>query len=108
MFLLPLAIGRSAVGIIISPLVSLMDQQVYIYNTQFVYPEFRQLMLCYQVKQLSDVGVSAVRASIHDMSDIAKAKYRFGMVMYTCTRNCGLLIIVENCSVSVTRVASAT
>lgn len=29
MFLLPLAIGGSAAGIIISPLVSLMDQQVY-------------------------------------------------------------------------------
>ena len=36
-------------------------------------------------KKLSEIGVSAVRASSHDMSDIAKAKYRFGMALIMCS-----------------------
>ena len=34
-----------------------------------------------QVKQLCDIGVSAVRACSSDVSDVSKGKYRFGMML---------------------------
>ena len=33
------------------------------------------------MKQLSDIGVSAIRASNGDASDVAKGKYWFGMFL---------------------------
>lgn len=32
------------------------------------------------MKQLRDIGVSAVRAYASDVSDVSKGKYRFGMI----------------------------
>ena len=77
MYGVPLAIGGEAMGVIISPLVGLMEQQVSLYyaasSGMFSSAQF-------QICELGEVGVAAVH--MHDcachVSDVKAGKFRFG------------------------------
>ena len=84
LFLAPRAIGERALGIIISPLNALMDQQVYIHCNKLLKTvvnmmQIDMLILCRKVQTLSDVGVTAVHVDLHtSFEDVAAGKFRFG------------------------------
>ena len=84
LFLAPLAIGERALGIIISPLNALMDQQVYIHcnmllKTVVNMMQIDMLILCRKVQTLSDVGVTAVHVDLHtSFEDVTAGKFCFG------------------------------
>ena len=85
MFLPPLAMSPTAMGLIISPLIALIDQQVSILFMYYERPcRFLGIYACaildsYQVQQLRQVGVSAIHAVRTDQcQDVSVGKYRFG------------------------------
>ena len=74
MFMVPLAYSNTAVGVIISLLNALMDDQV---TLKYYVPK-----LCNQVTKLSQLGISAIRASestVDRIEDVTKGTYRFGL-----------------------------
>lgn len=80
MFLPPLAMGPMAMGLMISPLVALIDQQVSIlYMLDMISAFHISSYKVYQVRQLRQVGVSAVHAVRTDQcKDVSLGKYHFG------------------------------
>ena len=79
MFMVPLATSSLATGLIISPLIGLMEQQVHACATSYQYLLELLIKIDSKVHQLTEVGVSAIR--VYDKSqipDVASGKFRFG------------------------------
>lgn len=88
MFLPPLAMSESSVGVVISPLNAIMDEQVHVHTLYFsiVASSQPKHLLISKILKLRQVGVPAIRVTNNHTRDgyvaVESGQYRLGTYTY--------------------------